>query len=139
MITVPLASERLAILEDDESINKEHSNFDWDQFKKTGDEKFCPCKEGGRLAKFKIAPLAVRAYEQVMNLRDKPTSMAWEAVALGLVSSDGFFVGGIEAQWKRHKVNGLWRLTEESMERNFKPSVYYELSGRIMEISSLDF
>lgn len=138
MITVPLTSDRFVSLEDDESIDREHADYDLAQFKKTGDYKYCPCKEGGRIAKFKIAPLSARAYEQVMNLRDKPTSMAWEAVALGLVESSGYMVNGVEAEWKRHQVGGLWRLTEECFKRNFRPSVYYELSGRIMEISSLD-
>lgn len=140
MITVPLSSARNVVLEDDEAIDREHADYDWAQFKRTGDLKHCPCKPGGQLTTFRIEPLSARAYEQVMNLRDKPTSMAWEAVSLGLVSSEHYKVGTppMDAVWKRTPVSGMERLTEECFKRNFRPAVYYELSGRIMEISSLD-
>ena len=128
------------MLEDDEAVDREHADYDWSQFKRTGELKHVPVKPGGTLTIFYIEPLSARAYERVMNLREQPTSMAWEAVALGLVGSENYKVGNppIEATWKRHQSSGLDRLTEECFKRNFRPSVYYELSGRIMEISSLD-
>lgn len=139
MITVPLVSRRSIVLEDDEAIDKESPDYDWAEFKKTGELKHVPVKPGGTLTTFQIEPLSARAYERVMNLREQPTSMAWEAVALGLISSENYTVNGVPASWKRHEVSGLQRLTETCFKANFRPAVYYEISGRIMEISSLDF
>lgn len=141
MITVPLVAPRSIVLEADEALDREHPDFDWESYEKTGDLKHCPCKPGGQLTTFQIEPLSVRGWERAISFREQPTSMALEAFALGLISTTNYRVGNppVEAQWKRHKVGEIWRLTEHCMKANFHPRIYNQVGSRVLEISNLDF
>jgi hypothetical protein len=122
---------------EDPSLDKENSAFDWPEFLRTGDLKYCPAVEGGKLTVFEIRPLSRKQFSKVFNMPHGSLEQCNEAVAFGLRAVRDFQVDQQPVEIKHTKVDGEERCTESSLNAIFEPLLFVELGLRIMELSRL--
>lgn len=123
---------------EDPSLDKQSANYDWAEFLRTGDLKYAPAVEGGKLTVFSVKPLSRKQFTRVFSLPHGSLEQCSEAVAFGLKGIENYQVDGSPVEIKFSKVDGEERVHDEVLNRIFEPLLFIELGLRVMELSRLD-
>ncbi|HYE58141.1 MAG TPA: hypothetical protein VD948_06530 [Rhodothermales bacterium] len=131
------SKERVLVLySEDPALDKDHPDFNWDLWLKTGDLKHAPTKQGMEPNRYWVRKLRMHRFEQVL---DTPGArQVREAVAWGLTAVEGHTFNGEPVVLKFKKISDAeQRLTDESLEQLYSPELFGELGARIVELSRL--
>lgn len=123
------------IYSEDPAIDKQHPDYSWDKYVRTGDRKYVPVKDGFVPTVFELRPLTRRQYQAVM--RCDATALGMEAVAYGLVSVENLSRGDHPVVLKSKPTDLGDRLTDESLDNLFAFDVIGELGLIIISLSAV--
>lgn len=136
MISRTLTGHRAHVWSMDPSIDRDHADYNWEEFLKDGEMKHLPVREGERLTVFRLAPLTRMQMMRVMEMDGM--QRVNEAVAFGLRGADNYTVDGESVVLEFKHQGDERRVHEKSLNRVFDPMLFAELGSRILSISTLD-
>lgn len=117
--------------------------LDLDAFKKTGDLKHVPAKDGEKLTVFYLKPLSMKRLQKITSMKlldgNFTTEQLGEAVAYGLKRVENLEVNGKSVELKMEGGGSEERVSQKSLEAIFKQTLFIELGSRVLEISDLSF
>lgn len=122
--------------EQDPAIDREHPDFNWDEYTKTFEEKHLPLREGCVPTVFTLRPLERKQFERCIKMPSE--QMASETIAYGLVGLDNFKRGEETVTLRYKKSDYGMRLDGETLDKIFAPELFADLAPRIMSLSKLD-
>jgi hypothetical protein len=121
----------------DPAIDKEHANFDADEYLKTGDMKFAPLRDGEKPTVFKIAPLSRKQWLDVTS-RDGLTERLDAAVSYGLRSVENLEINGSPFQLEHEQSSKGSRVKQAYLDQIWDPELMTEIGAKVIQISKID-
>lgn len=120
----------------DPAIDRDHPDFNWEDYRRTGEAKHLPLREGAQATVFELAPLTRKQMARVLGF-ERVLDQCTEAVACGLRQVSNFIVDGQPLIVEHQGNDGERRVKSSVLDKLFDPVLFGELGTRIMEINRL--
>lgn len=135
MIRLNTTAPVIYVYPKDPAIDKDHPDYNWEEFRKTGDVKHLPAKDGEKLTIFHIKRLSRQRY--IAMAEKKGLEAMEDAVKYGLTAVENLSVGDGSFRLEFKGEGRDRRLTDGCCDGLFEPGLFYDLGMRIVELSHI--